>query len=166
REHEPAPFSFVKRVTSRHGKWIAVGLALATAAVGLSFGARVAAGADSYGYVSQALLWAHGSPVQLQPLVALQAPWPNAEWSFCPLGYKPGPVSGVMVPTYSAGLPLMMAALVRPFGITGAWLVVPLCGALTVACTYWMARTVCGRGPLSALCALLVASSPVFLMQL
>jgi hypothetical protein len=64
----------------------ALALAVTVVIAALALEARVAAGADPYGYVSQALLWAAGNPVQLQPQIALDAPWPNADWSFSPLG--------------------------------------------------------------------------------
>jgi hypothetical protein len=145
---------------------IAIGLAATTFLVALRFGAFTAAGADPYGYISQAELWAHGNPTQFQSELAMNAPWPNAEWSFCPLGYKPSHVSGLIVPTYAPGLPLQMAVLARVFGVGGSYFIVPLAGALVVWLTYLLGRRVC-RSPEAALVsALLAATSPVFLFQL
>src|SRR5262245_42443924 len=86
-------------------------LALAAIFLGLRFGSYVGGGSDSYGYVSQADAWAAGDPVIDQPWVKDQ-PWPGGQWVFAPLGYKPaaGRQSMAIAPTYSPGLPLMMAA--------------------------------------------------------
>ena len=86
----------------RHARWVAAAAAAAAMAVGLVKGTRVAGSADSYGYVSQALLWLKGLPVQAEPLAAA-VPWPLAEWSLSPLGYRPGVETGVIVPTYPPG---------------------------------------------------------------
>jgi hypothetical protein len=53
---------------------VALGCVAATVSVAFARGAFVAAGADPYGYVSQALLWAAGNPVQLQPLKRFLVP--------------------------------------------------------------------------------------------
>ena len=93
----------------RHAGWVAAAAAATAMVVGLVKGTRVAGSADAYGYVSQALLWLKGLPVQAEPLAAA-VPWPLAEWSLSPLGYRPGVEPGVIVPTYPPGLPLAMAA--------------------------------------------------------
>jgi hypothetical protein len=149
----------------RSGATIALGLVLVTVAAGVTFGVRTAAGADPYGYVSQALLWAHGNPVQFQTPLAFAAPWPRADLAFCPLGYRPSYVSGIVVPTYAPGLPLQMAALARPFGLSAVWLVVPLLGGLVVWATYRLGRCVCRHELSALLAAVMVACSPIFLFQ-
>jgi hypothetical protein len=136
-----------------------------TFAAGLAFGAFTAAGADPSGYISQAGLWASGNPVRLQPRFVVEAPWPDAEWSFAPLGYKPSTVPGVLVPTYAAGFPLQMAALWRVLGAAGACLVVPALGAITVWLTFSLALMVCAP-EVALVAALLVACGPVFLFHL
>lgn len=155
----------VVRAVRRHATKIAVAIAGATLAVALIFGAFTAAGADPYGYVSQADLWAAGNPVQFQPRIAREAPWPNAQWSFCPLGYRPSHVDGLIVPTYAPGLPLQMAALARLVGSAGLSVVVPIAGALTVWMTYRFARRVCRTREAALVVETLVACSPVFLFQ-
>ena len=99
-------------------------VALATAAtsfvIAIQYGAFVAGGGDSSGYVSQADLWLKGD------LLVEPRPWsemaehPRSAWLFCPLGYRPGPVRGTIVPTYSPGLPLMMAAFLAGVAASGA----------------------------------------------
>ena len=141
-------------------------VALLAIAVGLAsagLGAHVAAGADPYGYVSQALLWLHGNPVQHQSRLAMNDPWSNAEWSFCPLGYRPSVTRGIIVPTYAIGLPLQMAALSSAIGGAGVWTVVPILSAFLVLLTYRFAYRVCGRRAPAMLAAVLVATSPVVL---
>lgn len=159
-------FGVAAIAAERRGTAVAVGLVAATMVAGLAFGARVAAGADPYGYVSQGLLWARGNPVQLQTPLAFEAPWPDADRAFCPLGYRPSYVRGIVVPTYPPGLPLQMAALTRLFGPNGVWLAVPLLGGLLMWATYRLGLCVCGRKLCALLAAILVACSPVFLGQL
>jgi hypothetical protein len=160
------PFAVAAIAAERRGTAVALGLAVATIAAGAAFGARAAAGADPYGYVSQALLWARGNPVQFQTPLAFEAPWPEAERAFCPLGYRPSYIRGIVVPTYPAGLPLQMAALARLFGLNAVWLVVPLLGGLLVWATYRLGLCVCRHKLCALLAAVLVACSPVFLFQL
>ena len=53
-------------------------LSLAVLAAGLHWGAMVAGGADSYGYVSQAGYWQRGSVVVQEDIIAA-SPWPDAD---------------------------------------------------------------------------------------
>lgn len=148
----------------RHAGWVAAAAAATAMAVGLVKGTRVAGSADSYGYVSQALLWLKGLPVQPEPLAAA-VPWPHAEWSLSPLGFRPGVEPGIIVPTYPPGLPLAMAASAGIGGPGAVYWVVPLLGAAAVWLTYLLGRR-CTDAVSGAAAALLVAASPVFLYQL
>ncbi len=159
-------FTRISALVEQYGSWLAVGLAVCTGMVGLGLGALVAAGADPYGYVSQSLLWLRGNPVQPNVPLALDASWPIAAWTFCPLGYKPSHIAGLVVPTYAVGLPLQMAGLIHLFGMTGAFLVVPVMGGVAVWAAYRVGLHVCGGRSRAFLCAVLVACSPVFLFQL
>jgi len=116
---------------TRVAPWIAACAATATLIVGLAWGTWSAGSADAYGYVSQALLWVKGSTVQSQPL-ATRVPWPLADWSLSPLGYKPAAVPGAIVPTYPPGLPLSMAAAVTVAGPSAVFWIVPFAGATAV----------------------------------
>src|SRR5579864_3853793 len=95
------------------------------------------------------------------------SPWPLADWTWTPLGYRPSPHErGAIVPIYSPGYPLLMALFQFVAGFQAGFVVVPLCGALTVWCTYVIGRRVTGAPWLSLWGALLVAASPAFLYQL
>jgi hypothetical protein len=132
--------------------------------VGLVKGTRVAGSADAYGYVSQALLWLKGLPVQAEPLAAA-VPWPFAEWSLSPLGYRPGLEPGLIVPTYPPGLPLAMAAAAGVGGTGAVYWVVPVLGAAAVWLTFLLGRRIADAAS-GAAAAMLLAASPVFLYQL
>ena len=141
-------------------------LALAVLCAGIRWGAMVAGGADSYGYVSQAGYWRRGSVV-VQEDVIRPSPWPGAPLTWAPLGYRPSPNRpGAIVPLYAPGLPLLMALGQLMAGFCGAFLVVPLCGALTIWCTWLLGRRVFDAPGIALWAAGLVATSPVFLYQL
>src|ERR1700683_82386 len=70
------------------GRRTAVLIAAAVFGVTVAYSTTAAGGADSSGYVSQADRWAHRSLKTWQPLAG-QVPWPNAAWTFTPLGYTP-----------------------------------------------------------------------------
>ena len=126
----------------------------------------VAGGADSYGYVSQAGYWQRGSVV-VQEDVIRPSPWPGAPLTWSPLGYRPSPNRpDAIVPLYAPGLPLLMALFQLVAGFCGAFLVVPLCGALTIWLTYLLGRRVFDAPGIALWGASLVATSPVFLYQL
>jgi hypothetical protein len=141
-------------------------LSLAILAAGIHWGAMVAGGADSYGYVSQAGLWQQGRLIVQQDIVRA-SPWPDAAETWSPLGYRPSPRQrDGIVPTYAPGLPLLMAIFQTIGGFCAAFLVVPLCGALTIWLTFVFGRRVFGTPGIALWGASLVATSPVFLYQL
>lgn len=141
---------------------LALGCALVLSAHAVYFGSFVAGGSDSYGYLSQAYGWARGTLPRAQPL-PMSVPWPSADASLAPLGYRPGPQPRTMVPTYAQGLPLMMAAALV-VGDCGPFLIVPLCSALVVWLTYLLGRRT--GGPWAGIvAALFVATSPIVLFQ-
>ena len=148
----------------RHAPAIAIVIAASAAGTGVGFGTFAASAADASGYVSQSRLLAAARVSFDEPLARL-LPWTGTEWIFSPLGYRPGPAPGEVVPTYPPGLPLTMAAA---RGIGGEWapfFVVPLLGGVAVFCTYLLgARLHSRRAGLTA--ALLLATSPIFLFQL
>jgi hypothetical protein len=130
--------------------------------VGIQYGSFAAAGSDSYGYVSQARFWLSGIPRVQQPWV-LDFPWENREWIFSPLGYRPFSPDGAIVPTYPAGLPMLMAAFLAVFGANGPFYVAPALAALTVWFTYMLGRDATGSRTVGALSAALLVASPAFL---
>ena len=153
----------VEPFLDRHATAIALVAAAAACGTAIAHGTYAAAGADAAGYVSEAALLAGGSLSRSEPLVATVA-WPNAAWSFSPLGYRPGVSAGEIVPTYPAGLPLLMAGALRTGLPLAEYLVVPLLAALTVVATFLLgARTHSRIAGLVA--ATLLAASPIFLFQ-
>lgn len=147
------------------GRRTAVLVAAAVFGVTVAYSTTAAGGADSSGYVSQADRWLHGSLKPSQPLAG-QVPWPNAAWTFTPLGYTPvdnGPAFR-QAPTYSPGLPLLFAAAKAVGGQPAMFLVVPLCGAVLVLASYGIGRRL--RGPFTGVAAAwFMATSPIMIMM-
>ena len=142
----------------------AAALAALTTVAGLSYGTYVAAAADTYGYVSQADLWAEGSLITPIPLTS-EARWHDAAWAMTPLGYRPALRDGFMVPVYPIGLPLTMAAMKHVAGDRAVYFVVPLLAGLVVWLTYLLGRTL-HSAEAGLLAAFTLAASPVFLFYL
>ena len=92
-------------------------------------------------------------------------PWPFADWSFAPAGYRPALERGYIVPTYPAGMPLLMAFFQRAAGRRAVFYVVPLLGALGVFMTSVLGTAVHGRLT-GLMAALLLAVSPSFMTEL
>jgi hypothetical protein len=129
---------------------------------GLCFGTYAAGGADSYGYLSQAQLFARGRLIDMMP----RHPgfdWPDVPATLTPLAYTRNGVADVLVPVYPPGLSLMMAplTLIHPMA---AFLLVPVCAALAVWLTTLLGRAL-SEPSAGVLGALLVAVSPTFLLQ-
>ena len=148
----------------RHATRVAVCMAIFVFVIAMRMSLFEVRASDQYGYVSQALLWAQGHLATYQPLAAI-APWPDATWTLSPLGYCPAQQPSTIVPTYPAGLPLVMAAFIRLFGPFGPFLVVPLMGSFTVLLTFFLGRRVGGE-VCGLFAAMLIATSPIFLYQL
>ena len=145
---------------------VAIAAAVAVVVFGLHKGLFVAGGADAYGYVSQADLWARGSLIVRQPF-ARDLTWPNAAETLAPLGYRayrPSPHGTDIVPVYSPGVPMVMAIFKRAAGAPAVYWVVPLLGGLAVWTTFVIGNRF--AGPLvGASAAVLLASSPPFLFE-
>jgi hypothetical protein len=146
------------------GPWIAGTLAATTLALGVVYAVAVAGGSDSWGYISAADLWLAGDLVTEQP-IATQVPWPDADGTFAPLGYRPAQTPGAIVPVYSPGLSMLMALAKRVVGECGPYLVVPILGALMVWLTYWLGAYF-GSSLLGVVASALMATSPTFLFML
>jgi hypothetical protein len=157
-------WSALRALLIRLSPALAALLAALVIAVGTARGSRVAAGADCYGYVSQAELWVKGQLIQTDPLAYTLARRFSPR-VFAPLGYQVGPSRGSIVPLYPPGLPLLMAAAGLAFGPAAMFLVVPACGGLLVLLTFALGRLV--GGPLTGLVSAgLLAAHPSFLLQL
>ena len=126
-------------------------------------GAFVAGGSDSSGYLSQARLWERGSPLTPEPLID-RVDWPFAEWTFAPLGYRPGVTRGTLVPIYSVGYPMVMGAVRRVFGSGAEMYVVPVTAAGLVLCA-GIVGTWLGGFAVGVSTSLLLATSPPFVLQ-
>jgi hypothetical protein len=148
----------------RQAAGLAVVVALAVGALGIWKGSFVAGDGDAFGYVSEANLIAHGT-LRIEQQFVRTLPWPFADWSFAPAGYRPATVRGFIVPTYPAGVPLVMALFQRLAGARAVFYVVPLLGALCVWMTSALGASVHGRLT-GTLAAVLVATSPSFLFEL
>ena len=114
---------------------IAIALVILTVLVGLIAGSDVAGGADQYGYISQADLWLQGDPTIPQPY-ARSVPWPDAQWTLAPLGYRPSPDGVALVPTYAPGFPLLLALFKYAAGQCAIGWVVPFATGLLIASTF------------------------------
>lgn len=142
---------------------IAIGIAVLSVIVAAAGSTRIAGSSDAYGYVSQADLWLNGNLIVPQPWVA-KVPWPNREWTFTPLGYRPAERGGepAIVPTYPPGLPLLMAAAKGIGGQCALFAVVPLLLGLAVLATYGLGWRL-GSPSAGVIGAWFLATSPVVL---
>jgi hypothetical protein len=142
---------------------IATAAAVLTVLLGVAWNTWTASGADASGYVSQARMLADGQ-LWLMPPLAADVPWPTPGWVASPLGWRPGPISGAIVPTYAPGLPLVMAIALTTAGETAAFVCVPFAGAAAVWLTYRLGLRFTQPLPAAA-AALLTALAPVLLFQ-
>ena len=143
--------------------WIAAALALVTLIDAIRYGSFVAAGSDSYGYVSQAYGWER-LELPHPYAIPLTLPFESGDRIQAPLGHRVGRVPHTMVPTYSPGLPLVMALGILVAGGIGPYLIVPLSAGLFVWVTYVLARRIAGAAA-GAAAALIAATSPVVLFM-
>ena len=145
----------------RWSRWIAGAVATVSVAIAVHWGVFAAGGADAYGYVSQAALWAQGrlsAPDPLAMVASIVGP------AAAPLGYQMSTVAGSMVPVYPPGLPLLMAIAIRVGGPSAAYLVVPLLGGLAVWLTYLLGLRIADARA-GVVAAMLVAFTPIFMFQ-
>jgi Dolichyl-phosphate-mannose-protein mannosyltransferase len=132
--------------------------------LGVWKGSFVAGGSDSSGYVSEATALTAGR-LKVPQRLAREVPWPSADWTFAPLGWRPATEPGARVPSYAAGYPLLMALASLMAGPRAMFWVVPLLGALSVWLTYRLG-TKLDSDATGLMSALLLASSPIFVFQL
>jgi hypothetical protein len=127
-------------------------------------GAYVAGGSDSYGYVSEAHLFATG---RLRADLPLAHKFPHVSiQALTPLGYRPAEDgSAALVPTYAPGLPLTMAVVERAAGMQAVYAVMPLLAAVAVWSSYRLGMHLVGPGT-GVGAALLVCTTPAFVFQL
>ena len=143
---------------------VLLAIALAwTMTAGVLFNTMAAGGSDSYGYVSQVPLLRQGmlvDRVAFDPAFT----WQDASRTLVPLGYVPTEAADVIAPLYPPGLSLLMVPA-SLFGDRAVYLIVPIFGALLIACT-WSAGIRLGDPLAAGLTALFLSASPTFLYQL
>jgi hypothetical protein len=170
RELRAAAAAGVRATDARLAGWriphgaVAVALSAAVLVVGIYWATGVAGGSDSYGYISQADLWLKGLPIVRQPWTA-EVPWPDADWTFSPLGYRPAlDRSGTIVAGYAVGLPLLMAAAKSVAGHAAVFWLAPIAGALFVLVSYGVGRWLDSRAA-GAIAAALVATNATLIAE-
>src|SRR5262245_7193447 len=149
------------RLIARLAPWVAGAAALSVTVIAFRYGAFVAGGADSYGYLSEAYGWARGELPRAYP-IPLTLPFESSDWLQAPLGYRPGQTPHTLVPTYSPGLPLLMAIAIWIADPLGPYLLVPLSAGAFVWAAFVLARRLAGPAA-GAAGALIAATSPVAL---
>ncbi len=127
----------------------------------LCFGTYAAGGADSFGYLSQAELFAQGRLTGTMPRHE-GFDWPEVPATLTPLGYTRNPYRTCSCP--STARPLADDGAADPDHRNAVFLLVPLCAALTVWLTVVLGREMTEPAA-GVLGALLVAASPTFLLQ-
>jgi hypothetical protein len=132
------------------------------ATVGIAFGTFAIGGADSYGYVAQARLLAHGHLTDQVPSGPAYA-WPDAAATFTPLGFTPTSRPGIVAPKYPPGLAMLMAPL-SAISERAVYFLVPCFGAGFVWLTFRLGVAL-GDRRAGAFAAVLLAISPTFLYQ-
>ncbi len=148
------------QLSARVATAIAIALAVAAGAVTYVYGAKVAGGSDSWGYLSEAALWLSGR-LGVDHAFAREAPWPDALRTFTPLAYRPTDQWSI-VPFVSPGLPAFLAVAKWAGGASAMFSVVPFFGAMLVFATYAIAARV--ASPAAGLAAAwFVATSPIVL---
>ena len=144
-----------------HPAWIAGVLAACATIVAGVNSTRIAGGADVYGYVSQAELWLNRD-LKVEQSWTAGMPFPNTEWIFAPLGYRPVEGEAAIVPTYSPGLPMLLAAAKSIGGQCAMFAVVPLAFGIAVLATYGLGCRL-GSAAAGVIAGWFIATSPVAL---
>ena len=121
---------------------MAWGFAIAIGFTTLFSGAHLAGGTDSSGYLSEARLWRERSLRITTPL-ANELTFANGQHPFIPAGYQPAG-TGVGVPGYPPGFPLMLALAGSIGGEQIALAVVPLSAAGLIIVAFMLGRRLGG----------------------
>ena len=139
-------------------------IALTLVILGIAKGAHVAGASDSYGYVSQAHLWATGALKPAAPGYDVLPPGLSSD-TLLPLGYRFTSDGRSLVPMYAPGLPMQMALFERLGGPGAVFYVMPLLAGVAVWATYALGARAGGRR-VGAVATVLLAASPALLFQL
>ena len=138
-------------------------VAVTLVAIGLVKGAHVAGGADWYGYVSQAHMWATGT-LRGAPAGSDVLPPGISSDALLPLGYLFTRDGAALVPMYAPGLPMQMALFESLGGPDAVFYVMPLLAGVAVWATYALGTCAGGRR-VGVVAAVLLAASPTVLFQ-
>jgi len=162
----PAEFAWLARSVigdrRRRAPRVAAAAAACVLVVGIAWNTWASGGSDSSCYALQAEAFAHGDVLLRHPLAGTISDVPPP--AFAPTGFIPSPSEPfAAVPICAPGLALMMT-IVRPVGRNAAFVVVPLCAAMTVWATFAFGRRA-ADDVVGAAAACLVACSPIFLYQ-
>jgi hypothetical protein len=146
----------IGQIRPQHIAWA---LAVVTFGLYVTFGARAAGGADSYGYLSEADLWLQGT-LKVDQSFALDVPWPRGQNTFTPFNHAPWSRDGrFLVPVCAPGFPLLLALAKFIGGQAAMFWVAPLGGAGLVLGTFYVIRRL-ASGAAGVIAAWLVATSP------
>jgi hypothetical protein len=142
-----------------------VALALAVYAVVLARHIGVyAAGSDDSGYLNHARLLAAGNLRAAPRVLSSLPPKQQRSMLFVPLGFVPAPEGEGMVPTYPAGLPLLVAAAASVLGWEHAGDAVMFAHALVgLLLAYALGRTMGLSRRGAVLGTTIIAASPLYL---
>lgn len=153
---------FVAGARERRAARVAALAALCVLVVGIAWNTRASGGSDSSCYLLQAEAFAAGRVTLADPLPALP---PGATPAvFAPAGFVPAPRPPfAAVPICAPGLALVMtpALLIHR---NAPFLIVPVCAALMVWCTFLLGRRL-DDDVTGAAAAVLLACSPIVLYQ-
>ena len=145
---------------------LALLISVGTVLLGIAYSATAGIASDGYGYVSQADLWMRGDLFIPEPWIAA-APWPEPQWTFAPLGYRPVLLNQTWayVPIYSPGLPMLMALAKLVGGQEVLYWIVPASGGLLTWMSFGIGRRL-GSSRAGLIACWLVATSPAVLAML
>lgn len=143
---------------------LALVIATALAAFGVTRGTRSVGGSDSSCYALMAAAFGAGELQPTSPL-AVEAPWPDAGRTLAPGGFIPSPVNPAGAsPICAPGFSVLMAPFFAIGGHDAVFFVTPIAAFILVWCAFVLARRL-GGGLAGVSAAALTASSPIVLYQ-
>lgn len=123
----------------------------------------VCGGADSYGYVTQAILLKNLHLSKDVPILKETGLENKYIKCFIPLGYCPSANGTESVPTYPQGTSLLMAFFMILFGMNGAFIASPIIAIVCLVVIFYLAREFGLSEGMSILASFLIAITPTYL---